>query len=268
MVATPIGNLEDASPRVSETLAGVDVIAAEDTRRTGQLLDRLDISGKLVSLHDHNEAARTPALVSRLTAGGTVALVSDAGTPTISDPGYRLVAAAHAAGVPVSPVPGPCALVAALSVAGLATDRFAFEGFLPAKAKARRDRLAALAVEERTMVFYESPRRASATLADMEATFGAARPGCVARELTKTFETVRADTLRGLASWLATDAGQARGEWVIVVEGAPDPVLGESDARRLIALLVEEMGASRAARVTARFTGLSRRRCYALAEET
>ena len=220
IVATPIGNLGDVTRRGCEVLSSVAVIAAEDTRHTGRLLAQLGIQTPLVAIHEHNEQARAPELVARMLAGDDVALVSDAGTPLVSDPGYRLVDAAVSAGVRVTPIPGACALIAALSVAGLPTDRFAFEGFLPQKAAARRARLVALASEQRTLVFYESPHRLAASLADLAECLGAQRPAVIARELTKLHETVYRGTLAGLQSLLSRDTNLARGELVIVVGGS------------------------------------------------
>ncbi len=224
IVATPIGNLADMTDRARQILGQVAVVAAEDTRHTGQLLTSFGLSAPLIALHEHNEADRADALVARLVAGEDVALVSDAGTPLVSDPGYRLVAAAAAAGVRVVPVPGACAAIAALSVAGLPTDRFAFEGFLPPKTAARRTRLQALVAEPRTLVFYESPHRLKETLADLVHVFGGSRRAVVARELTKLHETVYRETLAALAQSAEQDANMLRGECVLVIEGAPASV--------------------------------------------
>ena len=211
VVATPIGNVGDLSPRARETLAGVDLIAAEDTRHTGQLLRRIGIDRPLQSLHEHNEHERVAGIVQRLRDGARIALVTDAGTPLVSDPGFLLVRAARAHGIAVVPVPGPCAAIAALSVAGIATDRFVFEGFLPARRSERRERLAALATEARTLVFYEAPHRVHALLADLADCFGADREAAIARELTKAHETHYSGTLGELVSRLAGDEDLARG---------------------------------------------------------
>jgi len=264
VVATPIGNLGDLTERARTVLAAVETVAAEDTRHTGRLLSHLGIRARLVSLHEHNERQRVPELIDRMRGGASVALVSDAGTPGISDPGYPLVAAAHAAGIRVVPIPGACAIVAALTVSGLPTDRFVFEGFLPAKPRARRARLEALANEARTLVVYESAHRVAATVANMAAAFGAERPATLARELTKAFETVRRDTLRGLAEWIAADSDQQRGEIVLVVGGAPQDrgekrTVGLDEA---LAALLPELAPARAAAVAARLTGTSRREAY------
>lgn len=263
VVATPIGNLEDLSPRALRTLREVALIAAEDTRHTQQLLAAHGVRAALVALHDHNEAQQVELLLARLQAGDDVALVSDAGTPLISDPGYRLVRAVREAGIAVTPVPGACAAIAALSVAGIASDRFAFEGFLPAKAGARRARLQSLASEPRTLVFYESSHRIEASLADLRDVFGAERRGVIARELTKRFETVFDGSLAALADRVRDDADQRRGEFVLVIDGAAqdeDALLREG--RRVYAALVPHLPPSTAARVAADLTGASRKQLY------
>jgi 16S rRNA (cytidine1402-2'-O)-methyltransferase len=220
LAGTPIGRPDDASPRLAAELASADVVAAEDTRRLKRLASDLGIrvTGRVVSYFEGNEAARTDELVEALLAGSRVLLVTDAGMPSVSDPGYRLVAAAVEAGVQVTAVPGPSAVLTALAVSGLPVDRFCFEGFLPRKAGERATRLAQLAGERRTMVFFESPHRAGATLAAMAAAFGADRPGAVCRELTKTYEEVRRGPLEELAGWAADGL---RGEVTLVVAGAP-----------------------------------------------
>lgn len=221
LVATPIGNLGDLSARAVETLAAADVVACEDTRHTRKLLTHAGIKPKqLVSVHEHNESSQAAGLVDRMARGERVALVTDAGTPAISDPGHRLTAAAIAAGIPVEVVPGPSALVAGLVVSGLPTDRFVFEGFLPRKGRARSDQLAALAAEARTIVLYEAPHRLAATVADLAQSFGGNRRVALCRELTKRFEEVWRGTLSEAAGHVAT--AEARGEYVVVVEGAPD----------------------------------------------
>lgn len=220
VVATPIGNLGDMAPRALEVLRTVDLVAAEDTRHSAPLLKHFDIHTPLLAYHDHSDSAALQRIERCIAAGGSVALISDAGTPLISDPGYRLLLAAHDKGWKVVAVPGPCAAIAALSVAGLATDRFRFEGFLPAKAAARRARLQALAGETVTLVFYEAPHRVVETLADMRETFGDGRLGVLARELTKAFETVLRAPLAELAERVAQDPDQRRGEIVLLVEAA------------------------------------------------
>jgi len=263
VVATPIGNLGDLSPRAGQVLGSVDAICAEDTRHTRQLLSQLGVSTPLLALHEHNEEAMAPRLVARLQAGESLALVSDAGTPLVSDPGFRLVRAAREAGIRVSPVPGPCAMVAALSVAGLPSDRFVFEGFLPAKAGARRERLAALAGEARTLVFYESSHRIEEMLADAAAAFGEDRRAVLARELTKLFETVLDGTLARLHARVRDDADQRKGEFVVVVEGAgEDGAARLAEGRRVYALLSTELKPSVAAKLAAEITGAPRKALY------
>jgi 16S rRNA (cytidine1402-2'-O)-methyltransferase len=221
LAGTPIGDPQDASPRLARALESADVVAAEDTRRLARLARALDvrITGRVVSYHEHNESRRTPELLAALADGGTVVLVTDAGMPSVSDPGYRLVAAAAAEGVRVSAVPGPSAVLTALAVSGLPVDRFCFEGFLPRKPGERARALAALAGEPRTLVFFEAPHRLAAALEALVFAFGADRPGAVCRELTKTYEEVVRGGLRELADWAA--AGEVRGEVTLVVAGAP-----------------------------------------------
>jgi 16S rRNA (cytidine1402-2'-O)-methyltransferase len=265
VVATPLGNLGDVSPRAAEVLGSVDVVAAEDTRVSGHLLSHLGLSaGQLLSLHEHNEEARVPTLVRRLLDGASVALVSDAGTPLISDPGFRLVAAAREAGVRVSPVPGPSALIAALSVAGLPTDRFVFEGFLPARAAARRSRLQALVDERRTLVFYESSHRVEACLDDMAEVFGKERRAVIARELTKRFEQIADGGLAELGVWLAADANRRRGEFVLVVAGDDQPVVAAdtTSTDKVLGVLAEVLPTRQAADLAARITGAPRQALY------
>ena len=263
VVATPIGNLGDLSPRALETLRTVDAICAEDTRHTRQLLSHFGLERPLLALHQHNEDAQAAQLVERLRAGQSLALVSDAGTPLVSDPGFRLVRAARAAGVAVSPVPGACAAIAALSVAGVPSDRFVFEGFLPAKAGARRERLAALAGETRTLLFYESAHRIEESLADFVTAFGAARRAVVARELTKLFETVLDGPLSDLLARVQADANQRKGEFVVVVEGAGDDADARvAEGRRLYARLVEHLKPSQAAKLAAELSGAPRKALY------
>ena len=268
VTATPIGNLGDLSPRGRAVLAGVDRIAAEDTRRSRALLAHFDVHTPLVALHEHNEFRRSPQLIEQLRAGGTLALICDAGTPSISDPGGRLVALAHEQGVRVIPIPGPSAVICALSACGLSTERFAFEGFLPARAAARRARIESLRGEGRTLIFYEAPHRLAATLRDLAQILGAGRPATLARELTKVFETIRRDALGSLAEWVAADADQRKGEAVIVVEGAADDREAAADAaRRVLTLLLEELPLKRAVALAAAITGEGRNRLYELALE-
>ncbi|KAF1719334.1 16S rRNA (cytidine(1402)-2'-O)-methyltransferase [Pseudoxanthomonas wuyuanensis] len=265
IVATPIGNLADLSPRALETLRGVAAICAEDTRRSGQLLSHFGVNKPLLALHEHNEDALAQRLVARLAAGESLALISDAGTPLVSDPGYRLVRAARAAGVPVSPVPGACAAIAALSVAGLPSDRFVFEGFLPAKASARREHLARLAGETGTLVFYESSHRIAESLADMRAAFGDDRPAVIARELTKLFETVLDGTLAELQAKVEVDDNQRKGEFVVVVQGAGDDAEAQlAEGRRVYAMLSQHLPPSTAAKLAADITGAPRKALYGM----
>ena len=268
VVATPIGNLGDLSARARETLESCAVIAAEDTRHTGSLLKHFGVRTPLVSLHDHNEEQRAPELIARLAAGESIALVSDAGTPAISDPGYALVRAAAAAGIDAVSIPGPCAAIAALSIGGLPTDRFCFEGFLAARGAARRARLAALAVEPRTLIFYESPHRVVEMLEDCAAAFGAERPAVVAREITKLHETTYRGTLGELVSRAGADADVARGEIVLLVGGAP--VLedrGGDDAHggaldRALVVLMAELPLKQAAGLAAKIAGARDNEAY------
>lgn len=263
VVATPIGNLGDLTPRAVETLRSVDCICAEDTRHTRPLLVHAGVERPMLALHDHNEAGQASVLVQRLLDGDSLALVSDAGTPLVSDPGYRLVAAAREAGIRVSPLPGACAAIAALSVAGLASDRFCFEGFLPAKAGARRAEIERLAAETRTLVFYESSHRIEESLADMALGFGERRRAVVARELTKRFETVLDGPLGELAATIAADADQRRGEFVVIVAGAVEgPEARIAEGRRLYARLAEELPPSRAAKLAAELSGAPRKALY------
>lgn len=270
VVATPIGNLQDLSSRAGTCLREADLLLAEDTRHTRHLLDACGIAratGTLESLHEHNEHERAPQIVARLLRGENVALVSDAGTPLLSDPGALLVTAAVAAGIPVVAVPGPCAAIVALTVAGLPAERFAFEGFLPAKATARRKVLQALDTETRTLVFYEAPHRLLETLADLAATLGSAREASIGRELTKRFETVYRGTLGTLEAQSRSDPDMARGEIVIVVRGAKEVAADaeaarEAEARRLLNELLTELPVSQAARLAARITGQSRKELY------
>jgi len=301
VVATPIGNLADLTPRAREALAGADLVAAEDTRHTGALLRVLGIQAHLQSLHDYNESARVQELIERMQSGSIVALVSDAGTPLVSDPGYALVRAAAAQGIPVRAIPGPSALTAALSIAGLPTDRFVFEGFLPARAAARRARLLALAAEPRTLVFFEAPHRIAATLRDLAALLGSERRAVIARELTKVHESAHRGELGVLLSSLDAEPNMARGEITLIVAGAsdefaaqeradpqadaqPDGDVGsgragqaaqaahaaENPRRALLGqalrLLLAELPPARAAAIAAQLTGIPRREVYALAQ--
>jgi 16S rRNA (cytidine1402-2'-O)-methyltransferase len=265
VVATPIGNLGDISARAREILAASGTIAAEDTRHSAILLRELGLERPLVSLHEHNERARAAELVARLKRGESIALISDAGTPLVSDPGHALVAAALEAGIAVTPVPGACAAIAALSAAGLPSDRFCFEGFLPARATARRRRLSELASETRTLVLYESPHRIAACLADLAAACGESRRACVARELTKRFETFYRGTLGELARRAAEDPDIQRGESVVIVDGAPaeEPTAARLD--ETLAVLLRYLPPSAASAAAAALTGFRRSDAYSRA---
>ena len=263
IVATPIGNLSDLSPRALETLGTVAGILAEDTRHTRQLLSHFGIDRPLIALHEHNEEAMTARIVERILAGDSLALVSDAGTPLVSDPGYRVVRAARAAGLKVSPIPGACAAIAALSVAGLPSDRFVFEGFLPAKSSARRERLGKLSSETRTLVFYESSHRIAESLADMRVVFGDDRAAVIARELTKMFETVLDGTLAELHAQVEADDNQRKGEFVVMVQGVDDDTEAQLiEGRRLYAKLSEHLPPSTAAKLAAEISGAPRKVLY------
>lgn len=271
IVATPIGNLDDLSPRASRVLAAVDVVAAEDTRHSGRLLQHLGIQKRMIALHDHNEKDRAEALIAHLEAGRHVALISDAGTPLISDPGYVVVRIARERGYRVSPVPGPCALVAALSAAGLPTDRFLFAGFLPAKRSGRRSALEALQRETATLVFYESPHRIVDAVADIEVVLGASRELVLGRELTKTFETFYSGSVSEVREALAADPHGSRGEFVVMVRGAESDGAGAAssalDVDRLLALLLPELPIKKVAKVAAELSGRPKNELYQRALE-
>ena len=262
VVATPIGNLGDMVPRAVEILKAVALVAAEDTRHSGRLLRHFGIRVPLVSYHDRSGRDRGEAVLAALAGGGDVALVSDAGTPLISDPGYRLVRAARDAGFAVSPVPGPCAAVAALSAAGLPSDRFVFEGFLPARGGERQRRLTELATEPRTLILYEAPHRILDALADLQAAFGADRELVLARELSKTFETFVAGTVAQVLERVAADPDQRRGELVLVVAGAPHVVPEAGDWDGVLRPLLEELPLKQAVALAARITGGARNLLY------
>jgi 16S rRNA (cytidine1402-2'-O)-methyltransferase len=263
VVATPIGNLSDLSARAREVLSEVSAICAEDTRHTKSLLQAFSIDKPLIALHEHNESDIAWKLVERLRTGDSLALVSDAGTPLVSDPGYRLVREVREAGFPVSPIPGACAAIAALSVAGIPSDRFCFEGFLPAKSSGRRERLQNLAREPRTLVFYESSHRIEESLIDLVAIFGAEREAVIGRELTKLFETVIGDSLGSLLEKVQHDENQRKGEFVIIVRGCEDDTgVALAEGQRLYAKLVEHMKPSQAAKLAAELSGAPRKALY------
>jgi len=270
VVATPIGNLDDISARALRVLREVALIAAEDTRHSVRLLQHFGINTPLAACHDHNEREEGGRFLARLQAGEDVALISDAGTPLISDPGYHLVRQVRAAGIAVVPVPGPSALIAALSAAGLPSDRFIFEGFLPAKTAGRRSRLELVKEEPRTLIFYEAPHRILECLEDMVSIFGGERQAVLARELTKTFETLKGNPLAALRDWVASDSNQQRGECVLLVAGwqAPegeDAISGE--ASRVLDLLLAELPLKRAAALAAEITGVRKNLLYQAALE-
>jgi len=266
IVATPIGNLGDISQRAIDILTQVDVIACEDTRHTGKLLSAFSIKNKTMSLHDHNERQRQEQVASMLQEGKTIALVSDAGTPLISDPGFHLVRHCRSLGLQVSPIPGACAAISALSVAGLPTDRFSFEGFLPSKSGARQATLTALADETRTMVFYDAPRRAIDTVQDIVATLGGERYIVIARELTKTFETIHSDSAENFLTWLEQDANQLKGEMVLIIEGykAAENEISK-EVIKTLKLLLAEMKPKKACAIAAEIYGVKKNALYEIA---
>jgi len=268
VVATPIGNLEDITYRAVSILSEVDLIAAEDTRHSRVLLSHYGITTNMQAFHEHNETQLEDRILERLAQGQSIALISDAGTPLLSDPGFRLVRAARQAGLPVYVVPGPSAVTAALSVAGLPTDRFAFEGFLPVKAAARKKRLETLGQESRTLVFFESSHRIEAALADMVEVFGEDRPAAVCRELTKKFETVLSGPLSRVQAALLGDSNQSKGEFVVIVGGHEDSAdAALSAAHRMARALMEFLPASQAARVAAQLNAVPRQAVYRLLDK-
>lgn len=266
VVATPIGNLDDLSPRAARTLASVDLVAAEDTRHSGRLLSHLGIQKRMVALHDHNEKDRAAGILTELQAGRDVALISDAGTPLISDPGYVLVREARAAGHRVSPIPGPCALVAALSVAGLPTDRFLYVGFLPAKRSGRRASLEVLSSEVATLVFYESPHRIMESVRDIADVLGSNREIVLGREITKTFETFYSGSVADVLAELERDPHGNRGEFVVMVRGAAAQAGSEEaatmDVDRMLRVLLAELPVKKVAKMASELTGLSKNELY------
>lgn len=266
IVATPIGNLEDITPRAQRVLAEVAAIAAEDTRHSRKLMDHLGINTPMFAVHEHNERKMSGKILERLQTGESIALISDAGTPLISDPGYVLVNEARAAGLDVVPVPGASALVTALSAAGLPTDRFIFEGFLPSKKLAREKHLQSLANESRTLVFYESPHRIVASIEAMLSAFGGARQVVIARELTKRFETFISGSLSEVLEAIERDDDQRRGEFVIMLAGADEAGADvDAEADRILQLLLAELPVKQAARLAAEITGLKKNELYSRA---
>jgi len=266
VVATPIGNLQDLSQRAQTILREAELIVAEDTRHSRQLLAHFAINTPMQALHEHNERQFSESLIQRLQKGTRIALISDAGTPLISDPGFQLVKLAHLAHIRVVPIPGPSALISALSVAGLPTDRFIFEGFLPSKSSARQQRLHHLAVETRTLVFFEAPHRLLDCLEDMIVIFGTQRIAVLAKELTKLFETIYSDSLEGIKDWLNAEPIRQKGEFVLVVQGAllPDKQQINPEAERIFYLLRQELPQKQAARLASQITGVSQNTLYKL----
>jgi 16S rRNA (cytidine1402-2'-O)-methyltransferase len=264
VVSTPIGNLDDLSPRAVETLKKVDLIAAEDTRHSGRLMQYFAISTPMLAVHDHNERQRAQMLVNKLAEGQSIALISDAGTPLISDPGYHLVSAVREAGYQVVPVVGPCALIAGLSVSGLATDRFSFYGFLPAKSSGRKQHLQQLEKVTHTQVFYESPHRIVGMVDDIVTVMGPDRKLVLARELTKTFETVYGAPASEVQAWLAADHNQQKGEFVVLIAGAEPEKLQDigPEEERMLTLLLAELPIKKAAAIAAAITGHKKKALY------
>ena len=263
VVATPIGNLGDISERARDVLNHADLIAAEDTRHSKKLLSHLGISTPMQAYHDHNERSSAPKLLHYLEQGKSIALISDAGTPLINDPGFQLLKLAHQQDIKVVPVPGPCALVSALSVAGLRADGFVFDGFLPDKQQARIKRLQSLSTETRTLVFYETPHRIQACLNDCLQVFGAERQVCLAREISKYYETIRKDRLAELVNWIAADEQQLKGEFVLMIEGADEQDSGElEEGIRVLKILLRSLSVSEAAAMASEITGMKKNELY------
>lgn len=269
IVATPIGNMGDMTERAQKTLTEVDVIAVEDTRRSGQLLRNFDISTPMTAVHEHNERQICASLLERIEKGESIALISDAGTPLLSDPGYFLVNQAREKNISVVPIPGVSAVITALSVAGLPTDRFVFEGFLPAKTTARQQKLENLKDDVRTVIFYEAPHRIVEMLKDCQSVFGGQRKVVLARELTKTFETVHGDVLDELIPWVEADENQRKGEFVVLVQGAEareDSGI-DAEAERILLILLKDLAVKQAAALAANITGLKKNALYQRALE-
>lgn len=265
IVATPIGNLQDITQRALDTFAQVDLIAAEDTRHSGLLLSHYGIKKPFFALHDHNEQEKAHILVEKLKQGSNIALISDAGTPLISDPGFHLVRQCREAGIRVVPLPGACAAITALCASGIASDRFYFEGFLPAKSKARKDKLENIAEEDRTLIFYESTHRILDTLEDMQSVLGEERYIVLAREITKTWETITGNTIKNLREWLLEDANRTKGEMVLIVEGKPKSDNNDeisSQAVKALELIAEELPLKKAAAIVAELYGYKKNALY------
>ncbi|MFZ7307411.1 16S rRNA (cytidine(1402)-2'-O)-methyltransferase [Avibacterium avium] len=264
IVATPIGNLQDISQRALQVLEQVDLVAAEDTRHSGLLLSHYGIKKPFFALHDHNEQQKADILCEKLLQGTTIALVSDAGTPLISDPGFHLVRKCRQAGIRIVPIPGACAAIAGLCASGIASDRFCFEGFLPAKSKARCDKLENLAKEDRTLIFYESTHRILDCLADMEKVFGAERYVVLARELTKTWETIHGDEVGALRQWVSEDPNRSKGEMVLIVEGNVnnEEESFSPEAIKALTLIAKELPLKKAAAIVAELYGYKKNALY------
>ena len=264
IVATPIGNLNDITLRAIEVLKNVDFVLAEDTRHSKKLLSHLDISKPIRAFHEHNEREKTKAIISEIYSGKSIALISDAGTPLISDPGYFLVAQAKKEGLKVVPIPGPTALITALSASGLASDSFTFLGFLPSKQTARVKLLIGLVGRTETIIFYESPKRVLATLTDMQTIFGDSREVCLAKELTKAFETIHTGSIPNLIEYLTIDQNHQKGEFVILISATNKIDLAEAEIQldSLLPILCAEMGTSKAAKIAAKITGIDKKKCY------
>ena len=265
IVATPIGNLQDITQRALDTFAQVDLIAAEDTRHSGLLLSHYGIKKPFFALHDHNEQEKAHILVEKLKQGSNIALISDAGTPLISDPGFHLVRQCREAGIRVVPLPGACAAITALCASGIASDRFCFEGFLPAKSKARKDKLENIAEEDRTLIFYESTHRILDTLEDMQSVLGEERYIVLAREITKTWETITGNTIKNLREWLLEDPNRTKGEMVLIVEGKPKSDNNEEispQAVKALELIAQELPLKKAAAIVAELYGYKKNALY------
>ncbi|BCL67415.1 16S rRNA (cytidine(1402)-2'-O)-methyltransferase [Haemophilus haemolyticus] len=265
IVATPIGNLQDITHRALDTFAQVDLIAAEDTRHSGLLLSHYGIKKPFFALHDHNEQEKAHILVEKLKQGSNIALISDAGTPLISDPGFHLVRQCREAGIRVVPLPGACAAITALCASGIASDRFCFEGFLPAKSKARKDKLENIAEEDRTLIFYESTHRILDTLEDMQSVLGEERYIVLAREITKTWETITGNTIKNLREWLLEDPNRTKGEMVLIVEGKPKSDNNDEispQAVKALELIAEELPLKKAAAIVAELYGYKKNALY------
>ena len=264
IVATPIGNLDDITFRAVEILKSIDIILAEDTRHSKKLLKHLNIAKPIRAFHEHNEREKTKVIIDELHSGKSIALISDAGTPLISDPGYFLVAQAKKEGLKVVPIPGPSALITALSASGLASDSFTFLGFLPSKQTARVKLLKSLVGRTETSIFYESPKRILATLTDMHRIFGDSREVCLAKELTKVFETIQTGSIPNLIDYLTIDQNHQKGEFVILISATDkiDIAEAETQLNSLLPILCAELGASKAAKLAAKITGIDKKQCY------